>query len=174
MYAIRSYYGVLLLFEPLAVRGSAFFIIFTRVKSLRMKQTVIIVAGGSGMRMGGDLPKQFLNICGRPVLFYTFETFMGYNAEIEFVLVLPESHIPLWAGLVSKHDFGVPHKVVAGGRTRFHSVKNGLAAIGNEGLVAIHDGVRPFVSVDTIERTFAAADLSGAAIPVLPVIESLP
>lgn len=136
---------------------------------------VIIVAGGKGLRMGGDLPKQFLPVGGRPVLMRTIERFHQYDPQLGIILVLPRDHQPYWRELCAQYAFSVEHTVADGGDTRFQSSKNGLALIPDdeEGLVAIHDGVRPFVSVETIERCFDAAEEAYAAIPVLPVTDTL-
>ena len=156
-----------------------------------MSESVIIVAGGKGLRMGGDLPKQFLPIGGRPVLMHTLEAFERAIPGIRLVLVLPADQQAFWRDLCAKHHFTLPHTIATGGETRFHSVKNGLDSLskphpltpspvgegetyGDEGsLVAVHDGVRPFVSADVIRRCFAAARDHGAAIPVVPVVETL-
>jgi len=136
--------------------------------------SAIIVAGGKGLRMGSDIPKQFLNIGGRPVLMHTLEAFATAIEGIRLILVLPEEHIPYWRDTCKAHGFTVAHTVVAGGETRFHSVANGLQAItDDEGLVAVHDGVRPFVSAEVIRNTFSAAAQYGAALPVVPVVETL-
>lgn len=136
---------------------------------------VIIVAGGKGLRMGGDLPKQFLPVGGRPVLMRTLERFHEYDPELRLILVLPRDHQPYWKELCNQYHFTLPHTVADGGDTRFQSSKNGLAVIPDdeEGLVAIHDGVRPFVSVDTISHCFDAAEEAYAAIPVMPVTDTL-
>lgn len=136
---------------------------------------VIIVAGGRGLRMGGDLPKQFLPIGGRPVLMRTLERFHEYDPQLQLILVLPRDHQPYWRELCGQHHFTLAHTIADGGDTRFQSSKNGLALIpnGEEGLVAIHDGVRPFVSIETISRCFDAAEDAYAAIPVLPVTDTL-
>jgi 2-C-methyl-D-erythritol 4-phosphate cytidylyltransferase len=138
-----------------------------------MKKSVIIVAGGSGTRMESDILKQFVLLENRPVLMWTMACFIVYDPAIRIVLVLPESQINFWKELCAKYAFNHLHQVVKGGNTRFMSVKNGLEMIGETDLVAIHDGVRPLVSRDTIDRCFRQAELSGAAIPVLPVNESL-
>lgn len=140
-----------------------------------MKHT-IIVAGGKGLRMGADLPKQFIPVGGLPVLMHTLLAFHQYDAQMRLVLVLPVSHQSFWHDLCRQYAFQVPHTVVDGGATRFHSSLNGIQALAQAAdtdLVAIHDGVRPFVSQDTIHRCFEAAALTGAAIPVLPVIDTL-
>ncbi|WP_462316876.1 2-C-methyl-D-erythritol 4-phosphate cytidylyltransferase [Marinilabilia sp.] len=135
--------------------------------------SVIIVAGGRGLRMGHEVPKQFLNVGKRPVLMHTIERFVAFDAAIDVVLVLPSDQFPYWKALCRKHKFTLTHKLVAGGETRYNSVKNGLGQVGDAGLVAVHDGVRPFVSNETIQRCFSAAENYGAAIPVLEVVESI-
>lgn len=139
-----------------------------------MKRAVVIVAGGSGKRMGSSVPKQFLIAGGRPVLMHTIERFYGYDREMQIVVVLPAEHHEYWRGLCEEHSFGVRHQVVAGGKERFFSVKNGLEAV-DEGVevVGVHDGVRPLVSAETIEACFAAAALHGCAVPTTAPVESL-
>jgi 2-C-methyl-D-erythritol 4-phosphate cytidylyltransferase len=136
-----------------------------------VKHHVIIVAGGSGQRMQTAVPKQFLLLNGLPVLMHTLQRFHSALPEAQLILVLPESHFPYWEALVKEFGFSVPHLCVAGGETRFHSVKNGLAKV-DAGLVAVHDGVRPLVSETSIHRCFAAAQENGAAVPVMAVNES--
>jgi 2-C-methyl-D-erythritol 4-phosphate cytidylyltransferase len=138
-----------------------------------MTKTTIIVAGGSGLRMGHELPKQFLPIGGIPVLMLTIDAFYRYDAGMHLVVVLPSSQIDFWRELCTTHNFAIKHTVVAGGETRFHSVKNGLTAALPESLVAVHDGVRPFVSQQTIARCFDEALKSGSAIPVTASVESI-
>jgi 2-C-methyl-D-erythritol 4-phosphate cytidylyltransferase len=138
-----------------------------------MKRTVIIVAGGKGLRMGGDLPKQFIPLQGRPVLMHTLEAFYKWDSTSDLLPVIPEEHESYWKMLCRELNFTVPHRVVFGGETRFHSVRNGLHEVKGEGLVAVHDGVRPFVSPDVISSCFKIAETFGAAIPVIPVIESV-
>ncbi len=138
-----------------------------------MKKFVIIVAGGSGSRMGTEIPKQFLELCGKPVLMHTIQVFHNFNPESKIILVLPEDQQQLWKALCLKHSFSLPHQVVFGGKTRFHSVQNGLSQIDDKGIVFIHDGVRPLVSRQTIERCYLMAQKNGNAIPVLSVNESL-
>ena len=138
-------------------------------------KNVIIVAGGKGLRMGTDIPKQFLEVGGLPVLMRTILCFTEYDANINIILVLPRDQQDYWKELCEKYCFDAECTVVDGGDTRFQSVKNGLAAIPDdeEGLVAVHDGVRPFVSRDVIENSFDTAEEKGTAIPVLPVIDTL-
>jgi 2-C-methyl-D-erythritol 4-phosphate cytidylyltransferase len=138
-----------------------------------MKKFVIIVAGGSGSRMGTLIPKQFIVLAGKAVLMHTIQVFYDYDPMSEIILVLPENQHDFWNQLCGEHRFKLPHKVVTGGETRFHSVKNGLSQVDSEGIVFIHDGVRPLVSQATLERCYNKASLSGNAIPVLPVTESL-
>lgn len=136
---------------------------------------IIIVAGGKGLRMGSDIPKQFLPLNGRPVLMRTMERFRSYSERLNIILVLPESQQGYWQELCREHAFGVEYLMATGGETRFHSVRNGLALIADEarGVVGVHDGVRPFPSPEVIGRCYEAARKSGAAIPVVPVVETL-
>lgn len=138
-----------------------------------MKKYVIIVAGGKGLRMGSDLPKQFLPVGGKPVLMHTLEVFRKYDAAIQLILVLPREQQDFWKQLCREHDFDVEHRVADGGKTRFHSVKNGLALVQAPGLVGVHDGVRPFVSVEVIRRCYDLAEQHKAVIPVVDVVETL-
>lgn len=136
---------------------------------------IIIVAGGKGLRMGGDLPKQFMPLHGKPVLMHTIERFRAYSDELKIILVLPHEQQDYWRQICLKHNFTVEHTVVDGGQTRFHSSQNGVAAVPDDatGVIGIHDGVRPFVSEETIARCFEAARQFGAALPVLPVTDTL-
>ena len=140
-----------------------------------MTDYAIIVAGGKGLRMGGEVPKQFLPVGGIPVLMRTLTRFREYSDNLQIVLVLPRVQQDYWKALCSHHQFNVAYQLADGGKTRFHSVQNGLALIPDdaEGVVAVHDGVRPFVSIDVIARCYETARRTGAAIPVTPVIETL-
>ncbi|MCL3779979.1 2-C-methyl-D-erythritol 4-phosphate cytidylyltransferase [Prolixibacteraceae bacterium JC049] len=138
-----------------------------------MDKIAIIVAGGRGSRMGAEMPKQFLKIKDRPILMHTIERFFFFDQSIKLTVVLPEKQISLWQELCKEFQFDIEHEVVAGGETRFHSVKNGLATITSEQLVLIHDGVRPLVSKETIARCCNEAEKSGAVVPAMPVNESL-
>ncbi len=138
-----------------------------------MKKSVIIVAGGSGSRMSSDIPKQFLLIGNHPILMHTIKRFYDYDKTIQIILVLPSSQQLFWQSLCQKHDFTISHTIANGGETRFHSVKNGLECISDDFIVAIHDGVRPFVSRETIERCFETAAKKGNAIPAIEVVDSL-
>jgi len=136
---------------------------------------IIIVAGGKGMRMGAEVPKQFLPIGGKPILMHTIESFHEYNPELEIILVLPKSQHEYWKQLCTEHNFNVSHTIINGGDTRFESSRNGLAAIPDEeiGVAGIHDGVRPFVSKEVIDNCFETARDDFAAIPVLPVTDTI-
>ena len=138
-----------------------------------MNKTAIIVAGGKGERMNADIPKQFLEIKGKPILIHTLEAFMNFDASLQLILVLPAAQFEFWKTLCKKHALNIPHQIVAGGQTRFQSVKNGLDAVKVPAIVAIHDGVRPLVSKETISRCFDAAAKFGAAIPTMDAIESI-
>jgi 2-C-methyl-D-erythritol 4-phosphate cytidylyltransferase len=138
-----------------------------------MKNYIIVVAGGSGLRMQSEIPKQFLNVSGKPILFHTLSRINEFNPLLDIILVLPGSHIDYWKSLSQKNYFKIPHQIITGGETRFHSVKNGLEKVTESGLVAIHDGVRPLVSKETIERVFRKAEMDGNAIPVVRIAESL-
>lgn len=137
-----------------------------------MKKHVVIVAGGKGLRMGGDIPKQFLPVGGKPVLMRTLEAFYAYDSSIHLILVLPLDQQNYWKELCSTYQFSLPHDIVNGGETRFHSVKNGLAMV-DEGWVGVHDGVRPFVSQKVISNCFDNARINGAVIPVIGVVETV-
>lgn len=136
---------------------------------------VIIVAGGKGLRMGGEVPKQFLPINGKPVLMRTLERFREYSADLQIILVLPKAQQDYWQGLCEEYHFSVDYQIADGGATRFHSVQNGLKLVPDdaEGVVGVHDGVRPFVSVEVIGKCYEAARKDLAVIPVAPVVETL-
>ena len=136
---------------------------------------IIIVAGGKGLRMGGDIPKQFLPVGGIPVLMRTMMRFHEYSPELQIILVLPKTQQEYWNSLCRQHQFNIPYMSADGGKTRFHSVQNGLALVPDDtdGVVGVHDGVRPFVSVETIARCYDEARQSGAVVPVIPVVETV-
>lgn len=138
-----------------------------------MKKYCIIVAGGSGRRMKSAVPKQFLPLEGRPLLMQSIERFYTFDNSIELILVLPAGHHSLWEKLCTEHSFGISHRLVAGGEERFHSVRAGLALVAGESLVAIHDGVRPLVSHDTIWRCYADAEEFGNAVPFVGPADSV-
>lgn len=138
-----------------------------------MKKYVIIVAGGSGKRMGADVPKQFLPLVGKPVLMHTVEAFYRYDKDMQVLLVLPEAHFSYWHELCMQYAFNKPVTLVCGGRERFFSVQNALQFVPDDALVAVHDGVRPLVDVTTIEQAFLSAAANGSGIPVVPETDSL-
>ena len=140
-----------------------------------MERYAILVAGGKGLRMGGDIPKQFLPIGGKPVLMHTIEVFRQAYPDIHIVLVLPAPQQDYWLKLCRDYDFAVPVQIADGGETRFHSVSNGLKLIPDDavGLVGVHDGVRPFVAIETIRRCYEEAMDKGAVVPVISVVETL-
>ena len=134
----------------------------------------IIVAGGVGKRMGAKIPKQFLEIKGRPILIRTIEAYSNFSEDLQVILVLPEPHLETWKTVCTRYAFDTPLTVVAGGNTRFQSVKKGLQAIeGNDGLVAIHDGVRPLVGSNIIKASFENAAQHGSAVAVIPLKNSI-
>lgn len=138
-----------------------------------MKRYAIIVAGGQGVRMGADRPKQFLEIGGKPILRHTIERFLAFDPAVEIVLVLPAAQKDWWRDYCRQHGFLERYSMVSGGITRFHSVQNALKYVGNDGIVAVHDGVRPFLRSDLLVRLFAAAETHRAVIPAVPVVESV-
>ena len=139
-----------------------------------MKKHILIVAGGKGLRMGSETPKQFLPVGNRPVLMRTLERFYQYDPQMGIVLVLPKEQQDYWKALCKEYAFSLPHLIANGGETRFHSVKNGLRIIPDEdGLVGVHDGVRPFVSLDVIQRCYQEAATKQAVIPVAGIHESI-
>ena len=140
-----------------------------------MTRYAIIVAGGKGLRMGTEVPKQFLPIAGKPVLMHTINRFRAYDAHIKIILVLPKEQQDYWNQLCAEYHFTEDYQLADGGESRFQSCRNGLSMIPNdaEGLVGIHDGVRPFVSIEAISRCYDAAEEEKAVIPVLPVTDTL-
>jgi len=140
-----------------------------------MSDYVIIVAGGKGLRMGSDIPKQFLPIGGKPVLMRTLERFREYSPTLQIILVLPKAQQEYWQQLCRQYGFTVDYQLADGGETRFHSVQHGLALIPDdaEGVVGVHDGVRPFPSIDVIRNCYETARTAKAVIPVVPVVETL-
>jgi len=141
-----------------------------------MKVFAILVAGGKGLRMGGDIPKQFLPIGGKPVLMHTIEAFRRTLGEdVQIVLVLPAEQHDYWLRLCGEHGFRSPSLIAQGGETRFHSVRNGLTFLTDDtdAVVGVHDGVRPFVSPETIRRCYETAARGNAVVPVVPVVETI-
>lgn len=149
---------------------------------MKGRDYVIIVAGGRGLRMGGDVPKQFLPVGGMPVLMRTLRAFHEalFSSPREgdeggIILVLPEDQQEYWARLCDEYGFSVPHRLAVGGETRFHSVRNGLDLVPDDadGVVGVHDGVRPFVAPEVIRRCYHVAAEEGTAVPVVPVVETV-
>ena len=140
---------------------------------MKHQKVAIIVAGGKGERMNSSVPKQFLTLVNKPVLMHTLEQFYRYSEEIKLILVLPPNLFDLWTQLCMTYHFTLPNEVVVGGVTRFFSVKNALDTITSDALIAIHDGVRPLVDVETIKRCFDEAENSGTAIPVVDLVDSI-
>jgi 2-C-methyl-D-erythritol 4-phosphate cytidylyltransferase len=144
---------------------------------MQHREVVVIVAGGSGLRMGTDIPKQFLELKGKPVLMHTLERFYHFNPRLPRFLVLPEQQFDYWQNLCEKHDFFIKHHLIPGGSTRSESVKNALRVLNHiykrKVLVAITDGVRPFVSHQCIENCFMQARLGHSAVPVIPLKDSV-
>jgi 2-C-methyl-D-erythritol 4-phosphate cytidylyltransferase len=140
-----------------------------------MVSYAIIVAGGKGLRMGGEVPKQFLPVGGKPVLMRTIDAFRKALGGVQIVLVLPAEQHDYWKQLCEEYGFRSPELIAKGGETRFHSVRNGLALLPDDAdaVVGVHDGVRPFVSADTIRRCYAAAAKGKAVVPVVPVVETV-
>ncbi len=134
---------------------------------------LIVVAGGKGVRMGAALPKQFLLLAGRPVIFHTIARFTDYDPGIELIIVLPGGSESRWKELCSRYDFSRPHHIISGGPERFDSVRNGLSLVRQESLVAVHDAVRPLVSPGTIDRCFTMAGKKGNAVPFVRPPESI-
>ena len=138
-----------------------------------MNRAVIITAGGIGSRMKTNTPKQFLELGSIPILMITINAFYLFDNKMPIVITLPENSIPEWEKLVDKHKFSVPHQIVKGGKTRFHSIKNALPFLKSSQLVAIHDGVRPFVSQEMINDAFQTAQKYDSAIPINSMNDSL-
>ena len=136
---------------------------------------IIIVAGGKGLRMGSDIPKQFLPIGGKPVLMRTLERFRQYSPTLQIILVLPKAQQDYWQKLCKEYAFDIDYQLADGGETRFHSVQNGLAKIPDnaQGVVGVHDGVRPFPSINVIRNCYETAREKKAVIPVIPVVETV-
>lgn len=135
----------------------------------------VIVAGGKGLRMGASIPKQFLPVNGLPILMLTIKRFREYDGSLRIILVLTKEQHEYWNELCKNYHFTDAYAVVEGGETRFHSVRNGLAAIPDDtqGVVGIHDGVRPFPSVEVIRACYETARTAKAVIPVVPVVETV-
>lgn len=140
---------------------------------MNLIEYAIIVAGGSGSRMQQEIPKQFIEVAGKPVLMHTIAQFYRYNPDVRLIVVLPEQQQDMWWKLCQKHKFTIFHLVVTGGATRFGSVKSGLAMVQGDAMVAVHDGVRPFTSTEIIKATYKAAAEHGAAIVAVSPKDSI-
>ena len=139
-----------------------------------MQEYAIIVAGGKGIRMESDTPKQFLLLSGMPVLMHTISAFFDYSKKIKIVIGLPQKEISTWKSLIEEYSFKIPHEIIAGGDTRFQTVRNCLNSISaKKGLVAIHDGVRPLVTEKMIASSFQLAATHGTAIAAVRMKESI-
>lgn len=137
-----------------------------------MTTTFIVTAGGIGKRMGNEIPKQFIEINGRPILMHTLEKLHSFNAKAQFILTLPGDWFDYWNDLRKRHDFNIHVEVVEGGKERFHSIKNALRFASGD-IIAIHDGVRPLVSTETLERLLNRVSKFNAVIPVIGIKESV-
>ena len=140
---------------------------------MQRKCYAVIVAGGSGSRMGGEIAKQFLMLGDKPILLHTIEAFLSLSFPVEIILVVPASLRDYWKNFYKEQRLSFKHTLVNGGITRFHSVKNAMKYVPEGALVAVHDGVRPFVSKDFLESLFAEADEKRAVIPAVKVVDSL-
>ena len=140
---------------------------------MTLKKTTIIVAGGSGMRMNAEIPKQFIELSSKPILMHTIEAFYSFDPTMRIILVIPAMQHDFWKKLCLKHQFAINHQLVFGGENRFQSVLNGLKMVDDADLIAIHDGVRPLVSQYTIQKCFDTAMQLGNAIPTTECIESI-
>jgi len=138
-----------------------------------MKKHAIIVAGGTGTRMQGEVPKQFMLLRGKPVILHSIEAFYVYDPFIQIILVIHPDYLSFWEQMIGEFKISIPLKVVAGGKTRFDSVKNGLKLIEDDGFVAIHDAARPVIYADFIGKLFSAASNFGSAIPVVHINDTI-
>lgn len=138
-----------------------------------MKNYAIIVAGGTGTRMKGEVPKQFMLLNGKPVILYSIEAFYSYDSSIQIILVIHPDYLSLWKQLTIDFNTSVPFQIVEGGKTRFDSVKNGLQLVHDEGFVAVHDAARPAINAAFLRKLFGAASTYGSAIPVVPITDTI-
>jgi len=138
-----------------------------------MKNYAIVVAGGTGTRMKGEVPKQFMLLSGKPVILYSIEAFYAFDPLVEIILVIHPDYSLHWKQVVREFKISIPFKVVDGGKMRFDSVKNGLKLINDEGFVAVHDAARPVINADFIADLFSAASTYNSAIPVVPVTDTI-
>lgn len=140
---------------------------------MKSKFALILLAGGSGLRMGADKPKQFLEIHNKPIIFHTIEAFLRFNSDLEVFLALPKNHLDYWNALAKNWKYKSQVKVVLGGKERFYSVKNCLDVMEGFDCVAIHDGVRPILSPSFLERIFQFKKSDGGWVPVIPLVDSI-
>lgn len=136
-------------------------------------RSVVIVAGGTGSRMLSEIPKQFLEINGKPVIIWTIEKFLSFDPTIQLIIVLPESHLLYWQDLEERFPVVKGASITSGGISRYHSVLNGLSLVNSENFVGIHDAVRPLVSVETLERCYGEAEKNGSAVPIVDSEDTL-
>lgn len=144
-----------------------------KLRVMSRKRYVVIMAAGSGTRMGADMPKQFIELCGKAVLQRTIEVFREACPDIKVVTVLPEAHMDYWKSYCLKHSFTCPQILVKGGITRFHSVRNALERVPDGVLVAVHDGVRPLISQSLVRKMFEMAENVNGLIPVVPCVDTM-
>ncbi len=138
-----------------------------------MHKSIIIVAGGSGRRLESPVPKQFLNLAGIPMLMRTISLFHHFDPALDIIVVLPGQQLETWRDLCLKYNFTVEHRQITGGETRFHSVSNGFSLVEKDSLTGVHDGVRPMVSFETIQRCYENAEVHGNAVPAVRLHESV-
>ena len=138
-----------------------------------MQKHAIIVAGGTGTRMKGEVPKQFMLLNGKPVIQYSLDAFYAYEASIHIIVVVHPEYTSYWKVLCREYQISVPHIVVNGGENRFDSVKNGLARIQKDGLVAVHDAARPLINADFIKHLFLTAENFGSSMPGIPLNDTI-
>jgi 2-C-methyl-D-erythritol 4-phosphate cytidylyltransferase len=138
-----------------------------------MKNYAIIVAGGTGSRMKGEVPKQFMLLSGKPIILYSIETFFAFDPLVEIILVIHPDYLLHWKQVIREFKISIPFKVIEGGKTRFDSVKNGLKLVNDEGFVAVHDAARPVINAEFIANLFSAASTYGSALPVVPVTDTI-
>ncbi|MEO8822353.1 MAG: 2-C-methyl-D-erythritol 4-phosphate cytidylyltransferase [Ginsengibacter sp.] len=138
-----------------------------------MKKTALIVAAGKGIRMNSEIPKQFLLLKNKPVLYYSIKAFLDAFGDVEIVLVLPKDHIAIGQEIIDGFFDSTKFKIIAGGRTRFHSVQNGLSLIEEESIIFVHDGVRCFVTKELIQKCYDSAVEFGTAVPAIDSADSI-
>jgi 2-C-methyl-D-erythritol 4-phosphate cytidylyltransferase len=138
-----------------------------------MKKYIIIVAGGRGVRMDSELPKQFIILSGKPIILHTVLLFQRFDPRIETIIAIHPDYQDYWKRLLDEYKFNFKHILVTGGSERFHSVKNALDHVLDEGIIAVHDSVRPLVSPGTVQRSFAMAEEKGTAVPCLAIPETV-